>query len=64
MNCAVPIALGGKTPKLMYVQSEAATVWLKTCVAYLTFILLKLFGWICLSVSLCADLIVSSLSLL
>ena len=62
-SCAVPMVVGGTTSKLTYVQIEAATVWLNTCVAYLTLIFAKFLGCRCVSVSLGADLIVRDLSL-
>ena len=64
MHSAVPIADDGRPPTLTCMHMHAATVWLKIWVAYLTFILAKLFGRMCLSVNLGAALICNSLSLL
>lgn len=47
----VPKALADRPPMLTYEHIAAATVWLKICVAYFTFISEKPFGCRCFSVN-------------
>jgi hypothetical protein len=64
MHSAVPIPEDGRPPMLTCMHKDAATVWLKIWVAYLTFTFVKVFGRMCLNVNLGAAQIGNSLSLL